>query len=320
MFGHLPTVIECGRLLRTHRSANMRRFALLLLGCGGLLANEQPVIEDAIETATRDAARGIPHAREIADDLVEMLAMMNGTIAASSRPPPADLHTYVGLFAGRAAVNRGDHEAARAIADHLAGCGPVLEASQWVTLGLLDEDEDHCHRALRHATEHGFRLIAVDALEGLGVAAASADNSTEALRLFGAADRLRDETGYRWRFPVEHDRFDIATAAAHDDLGDAAEDAWEQGRQLDLDAAAEYADRARGERARPRHGWDSLTPTELQVVELTAAGRSNPEIAERLLMSRSTVKTHLEHVYTKTGVRNRIELAAEVVRRDRGDR
>jgi DNA-binding CsgD family transcriptional regulator len=37
-------------------------------------------------------------------------------------------------------------------------------------------------------------------------------------------------------------------------------------------------------------------------------------------MSRSTVKTHLEHVYTKTGIHNRTELAAESARRDRGDR
>lgn len=43
----------------------------------------------------------------------------------------------------------------------------------------------------------------LSALEGLGAAAAASDSSAEALRLLGAADRLRDETGYRWRFPVE---------------------------------------------------------------------------------------------------------------------
>jgi DNA-binding CsgD family transcriptional regulator len=39
----------------------------------------------------------------------------------------------------------------------------------------------------------------------------------------------------------------------------------------------------------------------------------------RLLMSLSTVKTHLEHTFTETGVRNRSELTAEVVRRRAAD-
>jgi DNA-binding NarL/FixJ family response regulator len=38
-------------------------------------------------------------------------------------------------------------------------------------------------------------------------------------------------------------------------------------------------------------------------------GLTNPQIAERLLMSRDTVKTHLSHIYTKLGVANRTELA-----------
>ena len=71
---------------------------------------------------------------------------------------------------------------------------------------------------------------------------------------------------------------------------------------------------ARSNRGRPRSGWDSLTPTEMQVAELVAEGHSNPQIAERLLMGRATVKTHLEHVFTKLDVRSRSELAALVVR------
>jgi DNA-binding CsgD family transcriptional regulator len=45
-------------------------------------------------------------------------------------------------------------------------------------------------------------------------------------------------------------------------------------------------------------------------VRLAVQGHNNPEIGERLFMSRSTVKTHLSHVYAKLGVANRTELAA----------
>ena len=82
---------------------------------------------------------------------------------------------------------------------------------------------------------------------------------------------------------------------------------------LEWHEAAAYAARTRGRRQRPRHGWESLTPTELQVAELVAEGQTNPQIAQRLLMGRATVKTHLEHVFTKLGVRSRAELAARVV-------
>jgi DNA-binding CsgD family transcriptional regulator len=42
---------------------------------------------------------------------------------------------------------------------------------------------------------------------------------------------------------------------------------------------------------------------------------TNAQIAERLLMGRATVKTHLEHIFTKLGIRSRAELAAEATRR-----
>jgi DNA-binding CsgD family transcriptional regulator len=66
---------------------------------------------------------------------------------------------------------------------------------------------------------------------------------------------------------------------------------------------------------RPSFGWESLTPTELRVVGLTAEGLTNGQIAERLFVSRRTVATHLEHVFQKLGYANRVELAAEATRR-----
>jgi DNA-binding CsgD family transcriptional regulator len=79
---------------------------------------------------------------------------------------------------------------------------------------------------------------------------------------------------------------------------------------MSLAEAAAYASRARGSRRRPDDGWESLTPTEAEVVRLAVDGLTNPEIGARLFMSRSTVKTHLAHVYAKLGVANRTELAA----------
>ena len=49
------------------------------------------------------------------------------------------------------------------------------------------------------------------------------------------------------------------------------------------------------------------------------AGKTNPEIARKMLVSRDTVKTHLSHVYTKLGFKNRSELAAAAARRFESD-
>ncbi|MGH9154478.1 MAG: helix-turn-helix transcriptional regulator [Acidimicrobiales bacterium] len=70
----------------------------------------------------------------------------------------------------------------------------------------------------------------------------------------------------------------------------------------------------RGPRRRPRTGWEALTATELRVVALVAERRSNPEIAERMYLSRRTVQTHVSHALRKLGLRSRLELAAEVGR------
>jgi DNA-binding NarL/FixJ family response regulator len=50
-------------------------------------------------------------------------------------------------------------------------------------------------------------------------------------------------------------------------------------------------------------------------VALVAEGLSNPEIAARLFISRSTVKTHLNHAFTKLDMSSRTELATAYTRR-----
>jgi len=65
---------------------------------------------------------------------------------------------------------------------------------------------------------------------------------------------------------------------------------------------------------RPRRdairGRDSLTPSELRVAELAAAGRTNRQIAQALFVTQRTVENHLTSTYAKLGITARPELAA----------
>ena len=55
-------------------------------------------------------------------------------------------------------------------------------------------------------------------------------------------------------------------------------------------------------------GWAALTATERQVAELVAAGRSNPDIAAQLFISRRTVESHVSRILAKLQVSSRWEV------------
>lgn len=59
----------------------------------------------------------------------------------------------------------------------------------------------------------------------------------------------------------------------------------------------------------------ALSPRERQILELTAAGLSAPEIGRRLYLSPATVKSHLQNLYVKLGVSDRAAAVAEAMRR-----
>jgi DNA-binding NarL/FixJ family response regulator len=99
-------------------------------------------------------------------------------------------------------------------------------------------------------------------------------------------------------------------ASLRTSLGDAAfASAWSAGRALSLDQALVGA-RAlvppeRGLPLPPPAYPDGLTPREVEVLGLIAAGLSNREIAETLVVSERTVERHADNIYGKIGARGR---------------
>lgn len=69
----------------------------------------------------------------------------------------------------------------------------------------------------------------------------------------------------------------------------------------------------------PSDAATPLTPQEERVARFLPDGLTNREIAEELNISRETVKAHLQHIYTKLGVRTRSAAVYRLTRRDELD-
>ena len=248
---------------------------------GQLLAGLDPVADDEAShvRAAIHAARGeLPMARDLVERALDRLDPLSSAAA-----PLLALLVDVHLAAG--AVDRAADAAGR-----LAGC------------------------AGRHDNEH---LRATSALaEGkVGLAAGTGDPQS-CLRQALAGFR-------RARMPLEvaHTRLELARALAESSPEVAAAEAraaLEAFERLDASRLADAAAallRTLGIRARvtsPAPGL--LTRREQEVLDLVGHGLSNPEIAERLYISRKTVEHHVGNVLAKLGLRSRSEAAAYAVR------
>jgi DNA-binding CsgD family transcriptional regulator len=198
------------------------------------------------------------------------------------------------LFATRARLTLGRLAAAR---------------GDWTT----GQQHDLAH--LDACVEGGHAAYVPACLDALGEVAAGLQSDEDAVRLFAAAQRARAEIGVV-RIPPEQQHWAAIDARLREALGvDAYQAARTEGAELSTEDALEWARRARGPRRRPPGGWESLTPTEVKVVELVAQGLTNPQIGERMFISPGTVKTHLAHVFRKLDVHSRAELSAQAVGR-----
>ena len=104
----------------------------------------------------------------------------------------------------------------------------------------------------------------------------------------------------------------LTKSAPPSDLLDAVREAAAGGAPFSRQVLDRLVRRAVG--ARPEPVPDDLTPRECEVLTLVAAGLTNQEIAARLHVGVTTVKTHVAALLTKTGCPNRIRLAVFAAR------
>jgi DNA-binding CsgD family transcriptional regulator len=165
--------------------------------------------------------------------------------------------------------------------------GPALHRSAAFAAAILDGDAGNLLKVADAYAAAGRPLLEAQAREHAAEALAAAGRSREArLQLDAAQDRYAD-LGASW---------DAARA-----------DARLRGHGIRRGV--------HGGRKRPKAGWAALTDTEQRVAILLAEGRSNPDIAARMFISRRTVQFHVSNILAKLGLSSRVELAALVARR-----
>jgi predicted ATPase/class 3 adenylate cyclase/DNA-binding CsgD family transcriptional regulator len=289
-------------VLREPRATGPTREDAMLTGAWGWVL----AVRDRLDEAEAAMAEGVRLAEEIGDGLQSAFCRA----------------WYAGVLR-----SRGDTERARAAAEALLGHArqqhnPSFEAVALRELsalsrlaGDLDVADDLAHRALALSVATGLLPDVFANLVAVAGVAAAEESWEEAARLFGAADALHHRLGVAlapWDQPVAGADLDLVRRSLDDD---AFHVAWTEGQKLAVEDAVAYAERGRGQRKRPPAGWASLTPMERQVVDLLAGGLRNAEIAERLFIAPSTVKTHLGHAFAKLGVTTRAELAVRAAAR-----
>jgi ATP/maltotriose-dependent transcriptional regulator MalT len=195
------------------------------------------------------------------------------------------------------------------IANTLSNLGDVMLA-----LGDSAGAEDLYRQALHIRRRLGSVLGVAECLEGFAKVFADRQ-ARRAARLLGAAESLREVAGAPLPTP-EQSRYADLTARVRGQLReDMFASAWAQGRAASMEEAIALALRsepAPAEQATPPEtpdGADILTRREREVAELIAAGRSNREIAEALVVAVKTVDSHVEHIFRKLGVQTRTEVA-----------
>ena len=176
-----------------------------------------------------------------------------------------------------------------------------------VSAGLVEQARQHSDELAGIASSFGNAALRAMARYAAATVHLASGETEDALSNARESSRLWSEVGS----PYESARARVLVARALRELGDedsaTAEFAVARRTFAEVGAgpAAHEVDRLLG-RERP----GGLTEREIEVLRLVAAGRSNHEIADVLVLSQKTVERHLSNIFTKLDVPSRTAAAA----------
>jgi DNA-binding CsgD family transcriptional regulator len=193
-------------------------------------------------------------------------------------------------FLVRRALEVDDSERAGAVvacAEAIAAEGaafPSLVAAAAYARGILDRD---CGALELAAAEHPYPWAAACAAEDAGVVRAESGHRAAATGWWEQALARFEEIGATR---------DVARLRARLREAGVRRRHWR------------YAER-------PVAGWGSITDAEMRIAELVAEGLTNPQVGERVFLSRHTVDFHLRQIFRKLDISSRVELTRLVLER-----
>jgi len=240
-------------------------------------------------------------------------------------------HVLVPLVQAEVALDEGDPSAALGYAERyvrsLAGDQPIesaaaLELLVPIRLRLAEPEaarEAHARLAMIADTVATDQVRAAERVACAAIALADNDPGQACRALDDAIDLYRRSAA---PFDVARTQLALAQAlAAHDRPVAALEHAHEASAALErlgatraAKEAARLVGRLGGRTVAAKRA--GLTGRELEVLILVAGGLSNPQVAERLVISEHTVHRHLANVFAKLGVSSRTAAVAVAAERE----
>lgn len=158
---------------------------------------------------------------------------------------------------------------------------------------------------LREIPSSSFGPIVAAYLEGWGALLALRQEPAEAVRMWGAAQALREALGAPMP-PVDCTKYEQLVALVRTQLEEQTFHAlWMQGRSMAPEQVLNLQGPVSSIRPPAPPYAKKLTPRETEVLRLLTQGLTNPQIANQLVISLPTVNTHVGSIFNKFGVNTR---------------
>ena len=244
---------------------------------------------DAYSTGSSVVDRRAAHVLALAawrrDDVHDAMRWLGGDITLFGTPLTPEVLDQV-ILSARVASAAGDAGLrtrvlqAADLLERERPAVPLFAALAQHARGILGHDAQALLAAAELLHSSSRPLLYAAAAEDAGAELARADHLDEALDQLNAA-------------------FD--TYVEHEALADA--------RRVGRALRRLGVERRIVSQPRATTGWDSLTDSELKVVNLIAQGATNRSVAQRLHVSPHTVRAHLRNAFAKLGVSSRVELS-----------